>query len=381
MAVAVDHHHVARPDHVVPDDLVRRRRAVGDEEEVIAAEDARGVALARRHRPGVVEQLPQFLDGVAHVGAQQVLAEELVEHVAHRALQERDPAGVPRAVPGVRPVLRVVGERAEERRREAVEVGARLAHDVARDELGRVLEHVDEAVQLAQHVVRDVPGGARLAVEEDRDVRVPPADLLHERAQPQHRVLAGGGVGEFFVVDRQDERGSAALLLREAGEVAVAGDAEHLDALALDRARESADSEPARVLRAEILVDDDDREAESHGRRRGAGREGGSLAVIGARDERSPRRHGEHGGPRRKARGVFPNSGHLGPGRFRRPRRSQSQLCGPLCPPCLRGEALSPTSAAASRPSVPGPADRAPRQNPIGALPNRPPRTATCAEE
>ena len=45
---------------------------------------------------------------------------------------------------------------AEKWRRQSIEVGARFTDDVARDELRRVLEHVDEAVQLAQDVVRDV---------------------------------------------------------------------------------------------------------------------------------------------------------------------------------------------------------------------------------
>jgi hypothetical protein len=71
-----------------------------------------------RHRAGVVEQLAEFLHRVAHVGAQHVLAEELVEHLPHRALQEGHAAGVARAVPGVRAVLRVVHQRLEERRRQ-----------------------------------------------------------------------------------------------------------------------------------------------------------------------------------------------------------------------------------------------------------------------
>ena len=112
-----------------------------------------------RHRAGVVEQLAEFLDRVAHVGAQHVLAEELVEHLADRALQERHAAGVAGAVPGIRAVLRVVEQRLEERRRHAVEVALGFADDVAGHELRRVLEHVDEAVQLAQDVVRDVLRG------------------------------------------------------------------------------------------------------------------------------------------------------------------------------------------------------------------------------
>ena len=52
---------------------------------------ARALALATG--AGVVEQLAQFVDRVADVGAQHVLAEELVEHLPHRALQEGHAAG------------------------------------------------------------------------------------------------------------------------------------------------------------------------------------------------------------------------------------------------------------------------------------------------
>lgn len=164
VAVAVHHHHVAGGHVGMPDDLVRRRGAVGDEEAVVGMENARGIQLGLGHRAGVVQQLAQLVDRVADVGAQHVLAEELVEHLAHRALEERHAARVPRAVPGIRTVLGIFDQLAEERRRQAVHVAARFADDVARHELRRVLEHVDEAVQLAQDVVRDVFRRARLAV-------------------------------------------------------------------------------------------------------------------------------------------------------------------------------------------------------------------------
>jgi hypothetical protein len=118
-----------------------------------------------------------------------------------------------------------VRQRAEERRRHALQVGLRLAHDVAADELGRVLEHVDEAVQLAQHVVRNVARGARLAVQEDRDLLVAAADFL-TKARSSAMVFSGLVAGKLLVVDRQDEGRRPALLLGERGQVAVAGDAE-----------------------------------------------------------------------------------------------------------------------------------------------------------
>jgi hypothetical protein len=45
--------------------------------------------------PGVVEQLAELVDRVAHVGAQHVLAEELVEHAPCRLFRKADPAAVP----------------------------------------------------------------------------------------------------------------------------------------------------------------------------------------------------------------------------------------------------------------------------------------------
>jgi hypothetical protein len=51
---------------------------------------------------------------------------------------------------------------------------------------------VDEAVQLAQHVVRNVARGARLAVQEDRDVGVAAADFL-TKARRSAMVSSGSG--------------------------------------------------------------------------------------------------------------------------------------------------------------------------------------------
>ena len=47
-------------------------------------------------------------------------------------------------------------ERTEEGRRHALQVGLGLTHDVASNELRRILEHVDETVQLAQQIVRNM---------------------------------------------------------------------------------------------------------------------------------------------------------------------------------------------------------------------------------
>ena len=264
VAVAVDDDDIARRHGRVPDNLVRRRRAVGDEEQVIGAEDTRRVAFGSRYRAGVVEQLSQFLDGIADIRAQHVLAEKLVEHLPDRRLEESDAARMSRTVPGVRAVGRIVRQGMKERRRHALQVCARFADDVTGDELGRVFEHVDEAVQLTQDIVGNVARRPRFPVQEDRNVLVTATNSEHESTQFVDgflRLLAA----ELLVVDRQNESRSAALLLGERTQIAVTGHAQHFHAFGADRLGQRANAEPRGILRTEILVDDDDRKIEAHG--------------------------------------------------------------------------------------------------------------------
>jgi hypothetical protein len=118
---------------------------------------------------------------------------------------------------------------------------------------------VDEAVQLAQDVVRQVLRGARFAVQVDRDLGILEPDFLDELAQVQHRRVDLGAGGELVVVDRQDEGAGAALLLRELRQVAVARGAEDFEAFLDDRVGERAYAQAGGVFGAEVLVDDDDR--------------------------------------------------------------------------------------------------------------------------
>jgi hypothetical protein len=213
----------------------------------------------------VVEQLAQFLHGIADVGTQHVLAVELVVHLAHGAFQEGHAAGVgPGAVPGVRTVFRIVEQCLEERRLHAFEVALGLADDVARHEFGGVLEHVDETMQLAQDVVGQVAAGFRFAMHVDGHVGILAAHFLDEGAQAQHGGVEIRTQGELLVVDRQDERAGAALLLGELAQVAVAGDPEHFKTLGLDGLRQRTDAQPRSVLGTVILVDDDDGKTKLH---------------------------------------------------------------------------------------------------------------------
>jgi hypothetical protein len=123
---------------------------------------------------------------------------------------------------------------------------------------------VDEAVQLPQDVVGQVLRRPRLAVQVDRHVRVLAPDFRDEGAQVHDRRIQVGPRGELLVVDRQDEGAGAALLLRELRQVAVAGDAQHLETFGLDRLRQGADAQAGEVLRPVVFVDDDDGKAELH---------------------------------------------------------------------------------------------------------------------
>jgi hypothetical protein len=100
-------------------------------------------------------------------------------------------------------------QRPEERAAAALQIGLGFAHDVAGDELRRVLEHVDEAVQLAQDVVRDVARGARFAVQEDRDLGVAAADFL-TKARSSAIVSSGPVASSSSSIDRMKREARSA---------------------------------------------------------------------------------------------------------------------------------------------------------------------------
>ena len=99
MAVPVDHDHVIGRHGVMPHHLVAGAGAVGDKEAMVGIKDARRVALTLANRPVMVQQLTQFLDRVANVGAQHVLAIKLVIHLSDRTFQEGNAAGMAGAMP------------------------------------------------------------------------------------------------------------------------------------------------------------------------------------------------------------------------------------------------------------------------------------------
>ena len=101
MAIAVHNDDITGSNRRIPDDFVRGRRTVSDEEQMVCIKNACGVALRSGDRPSMIEQLPQLFDGVADVGAQHILTEKLVEHLSDRRFKKSHAARVPRTVPGI----------------------------------------------------------------------------------------------------------------------------------------------------------------------------------------------------------------------------------------------------------------------------------------
>jgi len=200
---------------MMPDHLVAGAGAIGDKEAMISIEDACCIALTFPDGTIVVEQLAQFFHGIADVGTQHVLTIKLVVHLAHRALQKGHPTRMARAVPGVRTVLGVIKQRLEKRRLHAFKITLGFADDVARDEFGRVLKHVDETMQFTQDVVGQMARGFGLAVHINWHIQIFAPHLFNEVAQVQHRRIQIGTRGKFLIVNRQDEGTGSALLLGE----------------------------------------------------------------------------------------------------------------------------------------------------------------------
>ncbi|MBS1143573.1 MAG: hypothetical protein H6R14_979 [Proteobacteria bacterium] len=155
-----------------------------------------------------------------------------------------------------------MNQRPEERWRQRIEVSPRFALDVAGDEFRRVLEHVDEAMQLAQHIVGNVTGGARFAVQEDGNLGIAVADFADESAQFGQRFFRLER--QLLVVDRQDEGRRPALLLGKRSQVTITGHPQHFHAFLLDGLGQRPDTQTGRVLGTEVFVDDDDGKMEAH---------------------------------------------------------------------------------------------------------------------
>ena len=125
---------------------------------------------------------------------------------------------------------------------------------------------MDETMQLAQNIVRDMFCRTCFTVEINRNIRIAKAQLTDEDAQVFNRTgdVFGRIDVELLVVNRQDKGAGAALLLGKRAQITVTGDTNDLHAFRLDRSRQRANTETRGVFRAVILVDDKDGKAKFH---------------------------------------------------------------------------------------------------------------------
>jgi len=159
-----------------------------------------------------------------------------------------------------------VGQGPEKGRRQGIQVGLGFPHHIAGDEFRSVLVHVDETVELPQHVIGNVPGGAGFPVEEKGNFRVAETDFLDEGAQVRNGLIRRFGGKELLVVDGQNKGGSPALLLGERGQIPVTGHPQDFQTFILNGFGQGPDTQSRGILGTEVFVDDEDGKTEFHRR-------------------------------------------------------------------------------------------------------------------
>src|SRR6476620_5785305 len=122
VAVAVAQDEVAARHHAVPDDFVCSRGSTDDEERLIGTKYPRRIPLSCSDRPSMIEQRANLADRNRNIGPQCVLAKELVEEVPDGAFAKGDATTMAWGVPGIARMQRIIHQRLEHRRRQALEI-------------------------------------------------------------------------------------------------------------------------------------------------------------------------------------------------------------------------------------------------------------------
>ena len=203
VVVAVEQHEVALGDQRLQHDLVGRRGAVQHEVGLLRAEDLRRLLLRLERRPLVDQQVAELEHRVVEVVAEDRLAEMLDEDAADRAAIVEHAAIVAGAGPELVALLGVVDQRAEERRLQRLGILLEPAHQVAGDELRRLLGEEDVAVDVVHHLDRDVLQPLAAHQDDDRHLQAALAHQVDQRRRlaveallaPVDHHAADGGVG------------------------------------------------------------------------------------------------------------------------------------------------------------------------------------------
>ncbi|KDB51540.1 hypothetical protein X805_29180 [Sphaerotilus natans subsp. natans DSM 6575] len=190
VAVAVEQQRVARRQQRLEDDLVRGRGAVGGEIGAPRAEGLRGQALRLRDHAGRMQQRIELRHRHREIGAQHLLADEVVEVAHPRAGAVGVAAGVARRVPGILGLRDIGAQRViEGRGRGLGHLGGEDAHPAGR--VGVATEEV--AVDaLAGQRLDQAAGVVVVEQQVDRQLRA----ALRQGLRQRDRLVAGGDVDQ-----------------------------------------------------------------------------------------------------------------------------------------------------------------------------------------
>ena len=238
VVVAVEQHEVPLGHQRAEHHLVGGGRAVQHEVGALGAEDAGGGHLRLECRALVGEEVAELDDGVVEVVAEDGRAQVLDEDAADGAAAVEYAAIVAGAGPELVALLGEVHQRSEERRFQRGGVVAQARREVAGDELRRLLGQEHRAVDLVQHLDRDILQARAAEQDEHGQLEPPAADEVDEASRlaeqaalaPVHQHAADGGVG----------------LDGELRVVRAAGDDDR-EAQALDLADDLLEAEPVEV--------------------------------------------------------------------------------------------------------------------------------------
>ncbi len=275
VVVAVEQDEVALGDEARQHDLVGRRRAVQHEIGLLRPEDGGGLLLRLKRRAFMGQEVAELEDRVVEVVAEHRLAQMLHEDAADRAAAVEDAAIVAGTGPELVALLGVIDQGAEERRLQRLGVLLETRHEVPCDELRRLLGKEHIAIDIVQHLDRNIL--EPLAPDEDHDRHVEPS--------PPHHVDQRGGLALDALLAPVDHKEA------DRG-VGLDGDLRVLDPARLDHL------EPHPLDRGDDLVDPEALEIVGVEHRRGE-KEGKSLEEV--HSFWAPRRAGARRAPRKPA--------------------------------------------------------------------------------
>ena len=203
VVVAVEQNEVAFGHQRGEHDLVGGRGAVQDEVGLLGAEDRRRLLLCPERRTLMDQKIAQLEHGVVEVVAEYRLAQMLDEDAADRAPVVEDAAIVPGTGPQLVALFGIVDQRAEERCLERLGILLEPAHQVLGDEFRRLLGQEDVAVDVVEHLDRDVLQALAAHQHDDRHFESAPAHQIDQVRRlaleallaPVDDHAADGGIG------------------------------------------------------------------------------------------------------------------------------------------------------------------------------------------